>query len=197
MWNLSEGRFRKPHMPMFNWEELGKVSPDLLRTMRHITFGKYDSSYDGEYFGNKKKMYGEGERYLHELDDEYKVYKVKRRWTEEWPSEKWNYQDNLSLENLKSMKVPNLTDKNTPNPDKNEDEESVQTKDVSKEELKEVLTSIDGIGNKKFDKIIEEVGSTQDVVGVLDQSPAILINIKGITKKLIDKITDSWENFRK
>ena len=95
------------------------------------------------------------------------------------------------------MKVPNLTDKNTPNPDKNEDEESVQTKDVSKEELKEVLTSIDGIGNKKFDKIIEEVGSTQDVVGVLDQSPAILINIKGITKKLIDKITDSWENFRK
>ena len=142
-------------------------------------------------------MYGEGERYLHELDDEYKVYKVKRRWTEEWPSEKWNYQDNLSLENLKSMKVPNLTDKNTPNPDKNEDEESVQTKDVSKEELKEVLTSIDGIGNKKFDKIIEEVGSTQDVVGVLDQSPAILINIKGITKKLIDKITDSWENFRK
>jgi glutathione synthase/RimK-type ligase-like ATP-grasp enzyme len=197
MWSLSEGRFRKPHMPMFNWEELGKISPDLLRTMRHITFGKYDSSYDGAYFGNKKKMYGEGEVYLHELDEQYPVLDVKRRWSEEWPSEKWNYQDNLSLENLKTMKVKNLTKENTPNPDQNEDVESVQTIPVSKDELKEVLTSIDGIGEKKFDKIVDEIGSVEEVVGVLDQSPAILINIKGITKKLIDKITASWENFRK
>ncbi len=32
MWLLGRGRFRKPHIPMFNWEELGKISPDLLRT---------------------------------------------------------------------------------------------------------------------------------------------------------------------
>ena len=114
MWSLSEGRFRKPHMPMFNWEELGKISPDLLRTMRHITFGQYHSSYDGAYFGKKKKMYGEGEVYLHELDDAYKIYDVKERTFEEWPSEKWNYQDKFALKNLKSMKVPALKKEEAP-----------------------------------------------------------------------------------
>ena len=196
MWNLSEGRFRKPHMPMFNWEELGKITPDLLRTMRHITFGKYDSSYDGAYFGNKKKMYGEKKRYLHELDDEYQIYKIKRRWSEEWPSEVWNYQDNLSLNNLKSMQVHNLTNKNTPNPDKNETDESPQIALVSYEKLEEILTSINGIGKKRFSTIIEEIGSKEELIGILDQSPAILINIKGITKKLVDKISLTWENFR-
>ena len=187
MWSLSQGRFKKPHMPMFNWEELGKVNPDLLRTMRHITFGKYNPSYDGEYFGKKKKMYGDSERYLHELDDEYKVYDVKRRWSEEWPSETYNYQDRFSLNNLKSMKVPNLKKEDAPSVD-NEDEEIVETIMMTKKELKTLLKSVDGIGDKKYNRIIEEIGSIEEVVGILHQNPSLLLNIKGITKKIIENI---------
>lgn len=195
MWSLSEGTFRKPHMPMFNWEELGKVSPDLLRTMRHITFGNYNPSYDGAYFGKKKKMYGDSERYLHELDDEYKVYDVKRRWSEEWPSETFNYQDRFSLNNLKSMKVPNLKKEDAPSSD-NEDEEIIETPLISEKDLKKLLTSVDGIGDKKYTKIIEEIGSVEEVVGILHQSPSLLLNIKGITEKLIKKITKKFEEFK-
>ena len=195
MWSLSEGRFRKPHMPMFNWEELGKISPDLLRTMRHITFGKYNSSYDGAYFGNKKKMYGENESFLHELDDEYKMFDVKRRWSEEWPSETYNYQDKFSLNNLKSMKVKNIN--NQPEPlVSQEDSEIIETIKLSKKELKELLQSVDGIGKKKYNRIVEEIGSVEEVIGVLHQSPSILLNIKGITKKIVEKITEKLAEFK-
>ena len=108
MWSLSKGRFKKPNIPMFNWEELGKIDSSLLRTMRHITFGTFNSSYDGAYFGKKKKMYGKKKVYLHQLDSKYKIKDVKPRTKEEWPSEKWNYQDKFPLKNLKSMKVKNL-----------------------------------------------------------------------------------------
>jgi len=54
MWDLSEGRFSKPHFPLYNWEELGKIKPSLLRTMRHISFSKYTPSADGAYYVNDK-----------------------------------------------------------------------------------------------------------------------------------------------
>ncbi len=50
MWDLSDGRFRMPHVPLFSWEELGKMSPSMLRTMRHIYFAKYTPSADGAYW---------------------------------------------------------------------------------------------------------------------------------------------------
>jgi len=195
MWSLSEGRFRKPHMPMFNWEELGKISPDLLRTMRHITFGKYNASYDGEYFGNKKKVYGETEKYLHELDSEYTMFDVKRRLAEEWPSETYNYQEKFSLKNLKSMKVRQLNKNEAPSPS-GEDVEIDETPSLTAKELKELLKSVEGIGNKKYNKIIDEIGSTEEVVGILYQSPSLLLNIKGVTKKIISKIMEKFEEFK-
>ena len=54
MWDFSGGRFRKPHIPLYNWEELGKINPSLLRTMRHIEFSKYIPSADGAYYVNDK-----------------------------------------------------------------------------------------------------------------------------------------------
>ena len=54
MWDFSKGRFSKPHIPIFSWEELGKIDPSLLRTMRHIGFSKYKPSSDGAYFINEK-----------------------------------------------------------------------------------------------------------------------------------------------
>ncbi len=54
MWDFSEGRFKKPHFPLYNWEELGKINPSLLRTMRHIEFSKYVPSADGAYYVHDK-----------------------------------------------------------------------------------------------------------------------------------------------
>lgn len=55
MWDFSNGRFNKPHIPLFSWEELGKIDSNLLRTMRYIGFSKYTASYDGEYFFKDKQ----------------------------------------------------------------------------------------------------------------------------------------------
>jgi DNA uptake protein ComE-like DNA-binding protein len=139
-------------------------------------------------------MYGDGVRYLHELDEEYKVFDMKRRWTEEWPSETYNYQDRFSLKNLKSMKVPNLKSEDAPSPD--EADESEQIIKVSKKELKNILRSVNGLGKKKYERIIKEMGGEEAVVGILEQSPDILLNVKGITEKMIENITLSWENFK-
>ncbi len=50
MWDLSDGRFRMPHVPLFSWEELGKMDPSVLRTLRHLYFAKYEPSVDGAYW---------------------------------------------------------------------------------------------------------------------------------------------------
>lgn len=52
MWDFSNGRFAMPHVPLFSWEELGKIDSSLLRTMRHIGFSKYKPSCDGTWFIN-------------------------------------------------------------------------------------------------------------------------------------------------
>ncbi len=50
MWDLSGGRFRLPHVPLFSWEELGKMDASILRTLRHLYFAKYEPSCDGAYW---------------------------------------------------------------------------------------------------------------------------------------------------
>ncbi len=192
MWSLSEGRFRKPHTPMFNWEELGKITPDLLRTMRHITFGEYNTSYDGAYFGKKKKNYGDSEVFLHELDSAYKMFNVKERTFEEWPSEKWNYQDKFALKSLKSMKVPAL--KRDEAPVVSEDE-STPTFDISNEDLEELLTSVKGIGQKKLKKLTDRF-SHQAIINILEYEPKILKDIKGIYDDTIEGIMEVWNGYK-
>ncbi len=193
MWSLSKGRFRKPHIPMFNWEELGKISPDLLRTMRHITFGKYNSSYDGAYFGKKKKMYGESRLFLHELDSKYKMYNVKERTFEEWPSEKWNYQDKFALKNLKSMKVPALKKEKAPIVS---EDESTPTVEISNDDLETLLTSVDGIGQKKLQKLTDRF-SHQAIVNILEYEPKVLKDIKGIYDHTIESLMEVWNGYKK
>jgi hypothetical protein len=193
MWSLSEGRFKKPHTPMFNWEELSKMDSSILRTMRHITFGKYSPSFDGAYFGKKRKLFGENEVYLHVLDEEYPMLDVKRRKKEEWPSEKWNYQDKLALKKkTNTLKEPELA----PSPS-GEDMEIVETKPkVTKKELKKVLKSVDGIGNKKVEKIFDEFGKKDEVVEVLEQNIDMFSKIKGVSKKTLEGLKTAWEAFK-
>ncbi|MCD6527487.1 MAG: hypothetical protein J7K75_10905 [Desulfuromonas sp.] len=52
MWDLSGGRFAMPHIPLFSWEELGKIKPELLRCLRHIGFSRYQPSADGTLYSN-------------------------------------------------------------------------------------------------------------------------------------------------
>jgi hypothetical protein len=54
MWDLSDGRFRMPHVPLYSWEELGKMDPAVLRTLRHLYFAKYEPSADGAYWLSDK-----------------------------------------------------------------------------------------------------------------------------------------------
>jgi len=198
MWLLSEGRFKKPHAPMFNWEELGKIDASLLRTMRHITFGDYSTSYDGAYFGKKKKNYGGKKVYLHKLDKKYKMYRVKRRYAEEWPSEIYNYQDKLTLKPLKNLKSTSPNSKDVPNPTGDESSESVRKEiAITKDELNDFLTSIDGIGKKKVENIIKHFGSVDEVVGAIHQNSSTLAEVKGITKKLVSKIEKAWNKLLK
>jgi glutathione synthase/RimK-type ligase-like ATP-grasp enzyme len=52
MWDFSSGLFPKPHVPLFSWEELGKIDSNLLRTMRNISFSQYKPSCDGTWYIN-------------------------------------------------------------------------------------------------------------------------------------------------
>jgi glutathione synthase/RimK-type ligase-like ATP-grasp enzyme len=54
MWDLSDGKFRLPHVPLYSWEELGKMDPSILRTLRHLYFAKYEPSVDGTYWLSDK-----------------------------------------------------------------------------------------------------------------------------------------------
>lgn len=53
MWDFSNGYYPMPHIPLYSWEELGKINPDLLRTMRHLSFSHYTPSADGATYLNE------------------------------------------------------------------------------------------------------------------------------------------------
>ena len=200
MWSLSEGSFRKPHAPMFNWEELGKMDSSILRTLRHIHFGNFSASYDGEFFGKKKKNYGGKKIHLHTLDKEYKMHDVKRRWAEEWPSEIYNYQDKLSVDTSLPNKKTKKASKQelTPSPTGDESAEStVNETKITDEELSGFLTSVDGIGKKKVKNILDYFGTPDEVVGVIHQNPTLLTEVKGVTKKLVKKLEKAWKKLLK
>ena len=82
VWLLSGGKFRKPWIPLYNWEELGKMDSRVLRRMRHIHFDQEPGLYASET----------GEMYQ-DFDEEqgYPLEMVAPRDGEEWPSEQWRH----------------------------------------------------------------------------------------------------------
>ena len=155
MWLLSDGRFPRPNIPLYNWEELGKMDSSVLRTLRYITFGRYTPSYDGAYFLDQKvRQTEEGEFYLHELDALYPMLPVAERTEEEWPSAIWNFQDNGDK---MIQKVPAEANPEIANDESGESRHpSVRLSDA---QLHNLLTDIKGIGRKKADKILAHFGS--------------------------------------
>lgn len=201
MWKFSNGRFTKPNIPLYNWEELGKMDPSILRTLRYITFGKYTPSYDGAYFLDKKTRETEdGEIYLHELDALFPMLPIEDRIKEEWPSEKWNFQDNYG-KTVKKVHVKS-------NP-REENEEAVEVSDevsadesqestiiLTEKDIKKLLTSVEGIGKKKFKKILKKF-DTVELIETLEEAPEKLKKeFSWFKKKLLSKLVKQWELFK-
>jgi len=194
MWKFSSGRFPLPNMPLYNWEELGKMDASVLRTLRYITFGRYTPSYDGAYFLDKKvKETQQGEMYLHELDALYPILPTEDRTKEEWPSEQWNFQDNYG------HTVRKVHAKSNPKPksevvSSDESEESAFV--LTEKKMKKILTKVEGIGKKKSESLIEELG-VDGLVETLEEAPEKLKeNFSWLKKKVLKGIMDQWESFK-
>jgi len=191
MHKFSNGRFPLPNIPLYNWEELGKMDSSVLRTLRYITFGKYTPSHDGAYFLDKKQVKTEdGEMYLHELDKSYPMLLTENRNYEEWPSEKWNFQDNYG-KTIKKVKATR-----NPKSDRDEASEIKEELIVDREQIKEVLTSAKGISNKKSEKILAKF-ETVEIVHALEQEPKKLLSISWLKDNVLDNIVQEWNKFKK
>lgn len=189
MWKLSKGRFPKPNIPLYNWEELSKMDSSVLRTLRYITFGKYTPSYDGAYFlDTKLKETVDGDIYLHELDELYPMLLTEDRNYEEWPSEKWNFQDNYgkSIRKVHAQSNPHI------DTDESQESEMILTED----KMEEILLSVDGIGKKKSEKIMKHL-AVSDLVQILETAPDRLSDeFSWIKEKLLTKISKKWDEFK-
>jgi hypothetical protein len=196
MWKFSNGRFPKPNIPLYNWEELGKMDPSVLRTLRYITFGRYTPSYDGAYFLDKKvRETEEGEMYLHEMDSLYPMLLTEDRTKEEWPSEKWNFQDNYghSIRKVHAQSNPKYNDSDEASAEVQEQEDMVV---LTEKKVKKLLTSVDGIGKKKAEQIMDKF-NTAELVHALETAPhKIAEEISWFKKKFMSKLLTEWEDFK-
>jgi hypothetical protein len=189
MWKFSNGRFPKPNIPLYNWEELSKIDSSLLRTMRYITFGTYSPSYDGAYFMNKLVATDE-QKTLFDLDDKFPILDTIDTKGEEWPSEKWNFQDKYALKSIKSMNIEN--DQAL----KDGDESGLNEEEISEEEMLEFLSnSAKGFGKKKAKAALEKHGK-KELMNMLENKPKTLLDVKGIKEKTLKKMVDAWGTFK-
>jgi glutathione synthase/RimK-type ligase-like ATP-grasp enzyme len=190
MWLLSEGKFPKPNIPIYNWEELGKIDSSLLRTMRYITFGRYIPSQDGAIFLNRQKMDESGAVHkIWELDEEYPMLPVEPRKEEEWPSEKWDFTP--KCKGFWSKKEENKKEEGGEEHHFEEpsDEDPVNFKE---KDLKSFLQ--EAVGKKKAKKILEQIDAF-NLVFKLEHCPDSLLEIKGIKEKTLKKLLEAWKGF--
>lgn len=206
MWQLSAGSFNKPHIPLYNWEELGKIDSSLLRTMRHITFSQQPITCSQD----------SGELFQRIGSDGYPIMDTFASSAEEWPSEIWNFQDNtprphfeqqaeqkvgpearlevgqevrLTLEQQQLIEAADQVAT---------EEESTQSRSpvlqLTENHLYQFFTGIKGISHKLANNIITTLG-TPAVIHALENDPKKLSQIKNIKYKKIAKITKHWQEF--
>ena len=201
MHKFSNGRFPLPNIPLYNWEELGKMDSSILRTLRYITFGKYTPSYDGAYFLDKKRRETQdSEIYLHELDALFPMLPTKDRTKEEWPSEKWNFQDNYgrTVRKVHSKSNPQEIDEvAAENSDEFATDESEESMIIlTEKKMKKLLTSVEGIGKKKTKKILKKFDAAE-LVETLEEGPEKLKEeFSWFKKKVLNKLMKQWEKFK-
>jgi len=189
MWTLDNNRFRKPYIPLYNWEELGKIRSSLLRTMRHITFGEYTPSYDSADA-------------LEAMSKElYPLLPVELQLGEEWPSERWNFQDNYvprsQLQRFEDLHLENqdvgLEDVADESADDTDVIEQVQV--LSHAQLSAFFAGVKGIGPKLTDVIIETLG-VEGTSNALHDDVEQLLTVKNIQRKKLTAISEHWDWFK-
>lgn len=188
MWDLSKGTMNKPNVPLYNWEELGKIRSSMLRTMRHITFGKSTPSYDcADSFEAFNR-------------EQYELLPIELKLgEEEWPSEIWNFQDNY-VPKKKQKKVDDL---HLENEDVGlEDgevmlaEPVVETKpSLDEKQLMSFFSEVKGVGPKMTEAILQTLG-VEGTSDALFNNPATLLEVKSIKQKKLDLIVEHWAQFR-
>ncbi|WP_339349820.1 hypothetical protein [uncultured Alteromonas sp.] len=205
MWTLCSERFKKPHIPLYNWEELGKIRTPLLRTMRNITFGEYTPSSDSADSAAVTNP---------EL---YPLLPVELQLDEEWPSESWNFQDNYTPKS----KAKIVTDLHLENQDVSEDDgledvigdglervlnDSNDEFEVDAEvdagelilttsELENFFAGVKGIGPKLTEVIISTLGE-KGTSEAITADPSVFLTVKNIQQKKVDAIIAHWDNFK-
>ncbi|MFC3034423.1 RimK family alpha-L-glutamate ligase [Pseudoalteromonas fenneropenaei] len=181
MWLLSDGRFRKPNIPLYNWEELGKIDSRMLRTMRHIGFSRYTPSQDcGEQFG---------EQFSDMDEQQFPLLGNDPHAGEEWPSEVWNYQDNFVLK-AKTVAAKVVL------PVAGSDEQGQPLANFAGAEfdaaaLRSLLSEVKGVGEKMLDEMFELFG-VAGIVEALNHDPYRLCEVRNLKEKKLEKIVQHW-----
>lgn len=179
MWSLSNGQFKKPYIPLFNWEELGKIRSSLLRTMRHITFGEYTPSYDAGDALAREELWS--------------LLPIELRGKEEWPSEEWNFQDNYIPRSMReqamlSQQSAEIVELGLEDSSGSENE----LPQLTEAELVEFFSSVKGIGKVMANNIVESLG-TQDCIIALTKDPLPLLQVKNLKEKKLEAILLAWQ----
>ena len=136
----------------------------------------------------KKKATVEGEKEVFSLDSLYPMLNTKKRKGEEWPSEKWNFQDKYRLKNIKTME--------TEVPDS--DEATINTENVDDAAFFEYLSTAakgKGVGKKKAKKMLEEMGKVE-LIQTLESNPKKLKEVVNIKKEALKKLQKGWKRFK-
>jgi 5'-3' exonuclease len=118
------------------------------------------------------------------------------RRKEEWPSEKWNFQDNYGKT---IRKVHAQSNPHTPIDKGDESEESIEEKDMivlTEKKVQKLLTSVEGIGKKKAEQIMEKF-DTIEIVHALETAPhKIMEEVSWFKKKFLTKLMKEWDAFK-
>ena len=182
MAELTHGQMPYPNIPLYNWEELGKISSSVLRVMRHITFARgYDIQTDT------------GETFHRTTSDGYPLLSTEPGTIEEWPSEQWNRQDNYRRRGQQAaLEILDTGGE--------ESELSAEPARVvpatstllSESHLLELLASAKGVSRNLARLIIDTLG-LQGVLNALQHDPQQLMQVKRVKAKRLANIMKRWQ----
>ena len=182
MAELTHGQMPYPNIPLYNWEELGKISSSVLRVMRHITFARgYDIQTDT------------GETFHRTTSDGYPLLSTEPGTIEEWPSEQWNRQDNYRRRGQQT--ALEILDTGGEESELSAEPARVvpaTSSPLSESHLLELLASAKGVSRNLARLIIDTLG-LQGVLNALQHDPQQLMQVKRVKAKRLANIMKRWQ----